>query len=347
MRRTKPALTVAAIVAALRRAVSRLRWSSARTVWSPRSAPWRSALRRYASVMANLLAVLAFFFILVLVVTELVDRVGGQSETTDENSPAATALDTGPDPSLLPTLTIITSSNEMVPVRVEIADTNTEQERGLKERTELAENAGMLFVFPQEHQPSFFMKDTLIPLSVAFIDTEGYIVDIQDMQPLDLTQHRSPKPVKYALEVNQGFFEERGIQVGNRVDLPEWPYSAGRSSSTEVVQAFREAGLEVGESYPVEQEPGWEELPVPKTYEEATRFEILSIGEDSGGRIFVFESERDLAAVRDYYAGLIKPIRPHLYVEGDVLVEINHRLPEAEAAKYGAVLKVSNLQSRQ
>ncbi len=347
MRRTKPALTIAAIVAALRRAVSRLRWSSARTVWSPRSAPWRSTLRRYASVMANLLAVLAFFFILVLVVTELVDRVGGQSETTDENGPAATALERGPDPSLLPTLTIINSSNEMVPVRVEIADTNTEQERGLKERTELAENAGMLFVFPQEHQPSFFMKDTLIPLSVAFIDTEGYIVDIQDMQPLDLTQHRPPKPAKYALEVNQGFFEERGIQVGNRVDLPEWPYSAGRSSSTEVVQAFREAGLEVGESYPVEQEPGWEELPVPKTYEEATRFEILSIGEDSGGRVFVFESERDLAAVRDYYAGLIKPIRPHLYVEGDVLVEINHRLPEAEAAKYGAVLKVSNIQSRQ
>ena len=118
-------------------------------------------------------------------------------------------------------------------------------------------------------------------------------------------------------------------------------------SSEEVVQAFRDGGLEAEESYPVEQEPGWEELPVPKTYEEATRFEILSIGEDSGGRVFVFESERDLAAVRDYYAGLMKPIRPHLYVEGDVLVEINHRLPEPEAAKYGAVLKVSNIQSRQ
>ena len=228
-----------------------------------------------------------------------------------------------------------------------LAENDQQRARGLMQRTDLAGHDGMLFVFPQEHQPSFFMKDTLIPLSVAFIDSEGYIVDIQDMQPLDLTQHRPPKPAKYALEVNQGFFEERGIQVGNRVDLPEWPYSAGRSSSTEVVQAFREAGLEVGESYPVEQEPGWEELPVPKTYEEATRFEILSIGEDSGGRVFVFESERDLAAVRDYYAGLMKPIRPHLYVEGDVLVEINHRLPEPEAAKYGAVLKVSNIQSRQ
>ena len=334
----KPALTIAAIVATLRRAVSRLRWGSARTVWSPRSAPWRSTLRRYASVIANLLAVLAFFFILVLVVTDLVDRVGGQSETTDENGPAATALERGPDPSLLLTLTIINSSNEMVPVRVEIADTNTEQQRGLMERTELAENAGMLFVFDQEQRLSFFMKDTLIPLSVAFIDTEGYIVDIQDMQPLDLTQHRSPRPAKYALEVNQGFFEERDIQVGNKVELPEWPYSEGWSSSADVVQAFREAGLEVGESYPVEQEPGWEELPVPKTYEEATRFEILSIGEDSGGRVFVFESEEDLIAVRDYYEGLPRSILPYVYAKGKVLLQINRNLPEAEAERYNAVL---------
>ncbi len=347
MRRTKPVLTVAAIVAALRRAVSRLRWDSTRTVSPPRSTPWRSTLRRYASATANLLAVLAFFFLLGLVVTDLVDRVGGQSETTDENGPAATALDTGPDPSLLPTLTIINSSDEKVPVRVEIADTNTEQQRGLMERTELAENAGMLFVFDQEQRLSFFMKDTLIPLSVAFIDTEGYIVDIQDMQPLDLTQHRPPRPAKYALEVNQGFFEERDIQVGNKVELPEWPYSAGWSSSADVVQAFREAGLEVGESYPVEQEPGWDKLPVPKTYEEASRFEILPLGEDAGGRVFVFESEEDLAAVRDYYAGLARGISPYVYVEGNVLVEINSRLPEAEAAKYGAVLKTSSIQSRQ
>ncbi len=295
-----------------------------------------------------MLAVLAFFFLLVLIIADLVDRAGGgQSETPDENVPAATVMDIGPDPSLLPTLTIINSSDEKVPVRVEIADTNTEQQRGLMERTELAENAGMLFVFDREQRLSFFMKDTLIPLSVAFIDTEGYIVDIQDMQPLDLTQHRPPRPAKYALEVNQGFFEERDIQVGNKVELPEWPYSAGWSSSADVVQAFREAGLEVGESYPVEQEPGWDKLPVPKTYEEASRFEILPLGEDAGGRVFVFESEEDLAAVRDYYAGLARGISPYVYVEGNVLVEINSRLPEAEAAKYGAVLKTSSIQSRQ
>jgi uncharacterized membrane protein (UPF0127 family) len=78
----------------------------------------------------------------------------------------------------------------------------------------------MLFVYDHEQVLSFWMKDTLIPLSIAYIDVEGRIVDIQDMQPLDETSHPSAKPAQYALEVNQGFFEGRGVMVGDMVELP-------------------------------------------------------------------------------------------------------------------------------
>lgn len=60
----------------------------------------------------------------------------------------------------------------------------------------------------------------MIPLSIAYIDAEGRIVDIQDMQPLDETPRPSAEPTQYALEVNQGFFEERGVTVGDMVELP-------------------------------------------------------------------------------------------------------------------------------
>ncbi|TCJ13049.1 DUF192 domain-containing protein [Rubrobacter taiwanensis] len=121
----------------------------------------------------------------------------------------------------LPTLTIDASGGGEVAVRVEIASTPAERSRGLMGRTALAEDAGMLFVFEREQTLSFWMKDTLIPLSIAFISAEGEIVDIQDMQPLDETPHRSARPARYALEVNQGFFEERGVKVGDAVKLPE------------------------------------------------------------------------------------------------------------------------------
>ena len=80
----------------------------------------------------------------------------------------------------------------------------------------------MLFVFEQEQILAFWMKDTLIPLSIAYIDAEGRIVDIQDMQPLDETDHLSAEPAQYALEVNQDFFERRGVMVGDVVELPSF-----------------------------------------------------------------------------------------------------------------------------
>jgi uncharacterized membrane protein (UPF0127 family) len=122
----------------------------------------------------------------------------------------------------LRTVTIHTSSGEGVKVRVEIADNASEHARGLMYRTTLAENRGMLFIFEGEQKPSFWMKNTLIPLSIAFIGSEGRIVDIQDMKPLDddPPSYVSARPAQYALEVNQGFFEERGVEVGDRAKLP-------------------------------------------------------------------------------------------------------------------------------
>ena len=258
------------------------------------------------------------------------------SESPEETAPSTTAPE--PAATRTDTLNIVNASGERVEVEVEIADTRTEQARGLMERTELAKNAGMLFVLESEQKPGFYMENTLIPLSIAFMDSEGGIVDIQDMQPLDEARHYPAEPAQYALEVNQGFFDERGVQVGDRVELPR-SGSAEPPGSAEVVQAFRDAGLEVGESYPVEQEPGWEERPVPRTYEEATRFLLPSLGEDAGGRVFVFGSETDLHAVRDFYEGLAPSARPYVYVEGLVLVQVSNQLPEDEAERYSTVLR--------
>jgi uncharacterized membrane protein (UPF0127 family) len=121
------------------------------------------------------------------------------------------------------TLTIDASGGKEVEVRVEVADNPFERARGLMYRTALGVNRGMLFIYPEEERLSFWMRNTLIPLSIAFIDSERRIVDIQDMKPLDdePPSYVSTDPAQYALEVNRGFFERRGVQVGDRVELPE------------------------------------------------------------------------------------------------------------------------------
>jgi uncharacterized membrane protein (UPF0127 family) len=90
------------------------------------------------------------------------------------------------------------------------------------DRTTLGENRGMLFVYPEERELSFWMKNTLIPLSIAYIDSKRRVVDIQDMKPLDdePPSYVSADPAQYALEVNRGFFKKRGVKVGDRVELP-------------------------------------------------------------------------------------------------------------------------------
>jgi uncharacterized membrane protein (UPF0127 family) len=147
-----------------------------------------------------------------------------QSQKTPQASGTpAGEKDTTSGPPGLRTLTIDTSGGKKVEVRVEVADDLFERARGLMYRTALGVNRGMLFVYPDERELSFWMKNTLIPLSIAFIDSERRIVDIQDMKPLDdkPPSYVSADPAQYALEVNQGFFEKRGVKVGDRVELPE------------------------------------------------------------------------------------------------------------------------------
>jgi uncharacterized protein len=111
------------------------------------------------------------------------------------------------------------SGGEKVEVWVEVADNTLGQIIGLRGRKSLPENRGMLFSYAEEDDRSFTMEDTLIPLSIAFMDSGGCIVDIQDMEP-QTDGYDSAKPAQYALEVNKGFFEEHGVEVGDRARLP-------------------------------------------------------------------------------------------------------------------------------
>ncbi len=103
---------------------------------------------------------------------------------------------------------------------VELAVTPSERARGLMFRESLPRHHGMLFVFEVEQPLSFWMQNTSIPLSVAYIDENGIITDILDMEPYDLSSVSSSRPARYALEVNRGEFREKGIRPGNRVIFP-------------------------------------------------------------------------------------------------------------------------------
>jgi uncharacterized membrane protein (UPF0127 family) len=100
---------------------------------------------------------------------------------------------------------------------VEVAKTQEERAHGLMGRKQLGKDEGMLFIFEKEDYHEFWMKDTLISLSIAFIDKEGRIVKITDMKPLTLNSHLPPKPSLYALEMNKGWFSSHSIKVGDVV----------------------------------------------------------------------------------------------------------------------------------
>lgn len=102
--------------------------------------------------------------------------------------------------------------------QVEVATTPRERERGLMARKQLAANGGMLFKFEQAAPHCFWMHNTPLPLSIAFIDEQGRIASLADMQPQTDTLHCATTPVRYALEVAQGQFKQRGITAGAQVD---------------------------------------------------------------------------------------------------------------------------------
>ena len=102
-------------------------------------------------------------------------------------------------------------------IHAEVAADFSTRARGLMHRKGLAPNAGMLFVFDAPSEQCMWMKNTYIPLSVAFVDAQGTIINIADMQPHSEQTHCSARPALYALEMTRGWFAERGIKPGMKL----------------------------------------------------------------------------------------------------------------------------------
>ena len=102
-------------------------------------------------------------------------------------------------------------------INAEVASTQEQRAIGLMNRPAMPANDGMLFVFERPGEQCFWMKNTLLPLSIAFIDDDGRIADLADMQPLSEQNHCSSRAVRFALEMNQGWFAKRALKAGTRL----------------------------------------------------------------------------------------------------------------------------------
>ena len=123
---------------------------------------------------------------------------------------------TGPQPRL-PTIDITAG---MHVIKAEVARTPEQQMVGMMFRTEMGTNEGMLFVNESRDTRCFWMRNTLIPLSIAFIADDGTIVNIADMAPQTLDSHCSDKPVRFVLEMNKGWFAKKGLKPGMKIAGP-------------------------------------------------------------------------------------------------------------------------------
>lgn len=108
----------------------------------------------------------------------------------------------------------------------QVASTPGQRSTGLMYRKTMPQHEGMLFVFEQPTKQCFWMKNTLLPLTAAFVDDDGTIVNLEDMKPQTLDAHCSTKPVRFVLEMNQGWFAKKGIKSGSK--LSGAPFEAKR-----------------------------------------------------------------------------------------------------------------------
>jgi len=108
----------------------------------------------------------------------------------------------------------ITLSAGIHQIDTQVALTPEQHAIGLMHRAEMPQGEGMLFVFPAPRKQCFWMKNTLLPLTAAFVADDGTIVNLEDMQPQTTDSHCSLKPVRYVLEMNQGWFGKKGIKAG-------------------------------------------------------------------------------------------------------------------------------------
>lgn len=115
---------------------------------------------------------------------------------------------------------IVKNDSSRLTVRSEIAAKQEERNYGFMNRKHIPAGTGMLFVFKEEQQLSFWMKNTPHPLSIAYIDKNGKIRDIFDMEPYSLSPILSTRSVMYALEVPKGWYDANGIKVGDHVEIP-------------------------------------------------------------------------------------------------------------------------------
>ena len=105
-------------------------------------------------------------------------------------------------------------------IQAMVAQRPAEREKGLMFRKTMGANEGMLFIFDAPAQQCFWMKNTLLPLAIAFVADDGTIVNIDEMKPQTLESHCSAKPVRFVLEMNTGWFAKRGIKAGERLQGP-------------------------------------------------------------------------------------------------------------------------------
>jgi uncharacterized membrane protein (UPF0127 family) len=102
-------------------------------------------------------------------------------------------------------------------IDAQVAATPSQRQIGLMWRRDMPQNEGMLFIFEQPSVQCFWMKNTLLPLTAAFVADDGSIVNLADMKPQTTDSHCSAKPVRYVLEMNQGWFARRGLAAGSRL----------------------------------------------------------------------------------------------------------------------------------
>jgi len=116
--------------------------------------------------------------------------------------------------SALAQMPVMTLGAGMHLIQAEVANTNESRMQGLMYRKSLGANNGMLFVFTEDERHCMWMKNTFVPLSVAFIDAKGRIVSIHDMEPQTENSHCATAPARFALEMNKGWFKSKGIAPG-------------------------------------------------------------------------------------------------------------------------------------
>jgi uncharacterized membrane protein (UPF0127 family) len=117
-------------------------------------------------------------------------------------------------------ISIERDGQEIAVVKAEVAHTQEERNKGLMFRKKLPDGEGMFFIFEADHILSFWMKNTYIPLSIAFITHDGRIIDIKDMYPHDINSVVSSRSARYALEAPQGWFSRAGVRAGATVKIP-------------------------------------------------------------------------------------------------------------------------------